>query len=187
VIVGPPSRWRQIFVADVTPPAERGPSASERGENPSITLAPEAIAMPDPAANRLQLSLVRGSTYEVGKDVGDYHISDYSGQGDQALYAEKPKAATISKPVTEMDTKPLYMMAYRTPALDKTSKLDAQIELNTRFALPLACILLALAGCFFLNAYWEMNDAGMLTFLHKKKVTAAPAPAKAPTPAPKAS
>jgi LPS export ABC transporter permease LptG/LPS export ABC transporter permease LptF len=146
VIVGPPSRWRQIFVADVTPPAERGPSASERGENPSITLAPEAIAMPDPAANRLQLSLVRGSTYEVGKDVGDYHISDYSGQGDQALYAEKPKAATISKPVTEMDTKPLYVMAYRTPALDKTSKLDAQIELNTRFALPLACILLALAG-----------------------------------------
>src|ERR1700722_1737982 len=146
VIVGPPSRWRQIFVADVTPPAERGPSASERGENPSITLAPEAIAMPDPAANRLQLSLVRGSTYEVGKDLGDYHISDYSGQGDQALYAEKPKAATISKPVTEMETRPLYEMAYRTPALDKTSKLDAQIELTTRFALPLACILLALAG-----------------------------------------
>jgi hypothetical protein len=30
-----------------------------------------------------------------------------------------------------------------------------------------------------------MNDAGMLTFLHKKKVAASPA--KAPTPAPKAS
>ena len=51
----------------------------------------------------------------------------------------------------------------------------------------MSLILLALAGCFCLNAYWEMNDAGMLTFLHKKKVTAAPAPAKAPTPAPKAS
>jgi len=50
-----------------------------------------------------------------------------------------------------------------------------------------ATILLALAGCFFLNAYWEMNDAGMLGFLHKKKETAAPAPAKAPAPAPKAS
>ena len=45
VIVGPPSRWRQIFVADVTPAGERGPSASERGETPVITLAPEAIAM----------------------------------------------------------------------------------------------------------------------------------------------
>ena len=104
VKVGPPSRWRQIFVADVTPPGERAPSASERGDNPVITLAPEAIALPDPSDNRLQLSLHNGSTYEVGKDAGDYHISQYSGQGDQALYAEKPKEATISKPVTEMDT-----------------------------------------------------------------------------------
>jgi LPS export ABC transporter permease LptG/LPS export ABC transporter permease LptF len=146
VIVGPPSRWRQIFVADVTPPGERPPSASERGDNPSITLAPEAIALPDPSANRLQLSLQNGSTYEVGKEPGVYHISEYSGQGDQALYAEKPKEATLSRPVTEMDTRPLYRMAYRTPALDKTAKLDAQIEFNTRFALPLACILLSLAG-----------------------------------------
>src|SRR5580658_10008323 len=146
VIVGPPSRWRQIFVADVTPPGERAPSATERGDNPSITLAAEAIAVPEPAANRLQLSLQNGSTYEAGKDVGDYHITEYSGQGDQALYAEKPKAATLSKPVTEMDTRPLYRMAYRTPGLDQTSKLDAQIEFNTRFALPWACILLSLAG-----------------------------------------
>ncbi len=146
VIIGPPSRWRQIFVADVTPPGERGPSAAERGDNPIITLAPEAIAMPDPSANRLQLSLLNGSTYEAGKDPGDYHISEYSGQGDQALYAEKPKAATISRPVMEMDTRPLYRMAYRTPALDNTAKLDARIEFNTRFALPLACILLSLAG-----------------------------------------
>jgi LPS export ABC transporter permease LptG/LPS export ABC transporter permease LptF len=146
VIVGPPSRWRQIFVADVTPPGERAPSASERGDNPSIMLAPEAIAVPDAAANRLQLSLQRMSTYEVGKDPGDYHISENSGQGDQALYAEKPQAATLSRPVTQMDTRPLYRMAYRTPSLDKTSKLDAQIELNERFALPWACILLSLAG-----------------------------------------
>ncbi len=71
VIVGPPSRWQQIFVADVTPPGERAPSASERGDNPSITLAPEAIAVPDASANRLQLTLKNGSTYEVGKDAGD--------------------------------------------------------------------------------------------------------------------
>jgi hypothetical protein len=51
----------------------------------------------------------------------------------------------------------------------------------------MSLILLTLAGCFFLNAYWEMNDAGMLGFLHKKKETPAPAPAKTPAPAPKAS
>jgi len=144
VIIGPPSRWRQIFVADVTPPGERAPSASERGDNPSITLAPEAIAVPDPSANRLQLSLQNGSTYEPGKDAGDYHISEYSGQ--RGLNAERPKEATLSRPVTQMDTRPLFRLAYRTPGLDKNSKLDAQIELNERFALPWACILLSLAG-----------------------------------------
>ena len=51
----------------------------------------------------------------------------------------------------------------------------------------MSLILLTLAGCFFLNAGWEMNDAGMLGFLHKKKEAATPAPAKTPSPAPKAS
>jgi hypothetical protein len=51
----------------------------------------------------------------------------------------------------------------------------------------MSLILLTLAGCFLLNAYWEMNDTGMLGFLHKKKEAAAPAPAKTPAPAPKAS
>jgi hypothetical protein len=46
-------------------------------------------------------------------------------------------------------------------------------------------ILLALSGCFSLNAYWEMRDQGMLDFLHKKKEAAAPA--KTPATAPKAS
>lgn len=144
VIVGPPSRWRQIFVADITPPGSRAPSASERGDNPKITVAAEAIAVPDAAANRLQLSLPNGSTYEAGKDPGTYHISEYAGQ--MVLNAEKPQAATVSKPVTEMDTRPLYRVAYRTPGLEKTAKLDAQIELNERLALPWACILLSLAG-----------------------------------------
>jgi len=51
----------------------------------------------------------------------------------------------------------------------------------------MSLILLALSGCFLLNAYWEMRDAGMLGFLHKKKEAATPAPAKATAPAPKAS
>lgn len=46
-------------------------------------------------------------------------------------------------------------------------------------------ILLALSGCFLLNAYWEMRDRGMLAFLDKKK-EAAPA-AKTRATAPKAS
>jgi hypothetical protein len=42
-------------------------------------------------------------------------------------------------------------------------------------------ILLALSLCFLLNAYWEMRDRGMLSFLHKKQAAAAP-PAKPSAP-----
>ena len=45
-----------------------------------------------------------------------------------------------------MDTRPLYREAYRDARLDREQMLDDRIELHTRFALPLACILLALAG-----------------------------------------
>lgn len=39
----------------------------------------------------------------------------------------------------------------------------------------MSLILLTLAGCFLLNAYWEMRDQGLL----RKKETAAPAKAPA--------
>lgn len=42
----------------------------------------------------------------------------------------------------------------------------------------MSLILLALSGCFLLNAYWEMRDRGLL---HLGKKPAAP-PAKAPSP-----
>lgn len=56
-------------------------------------------------------------------------------------------------------------------------------------------ILLTLSLCFFLNAFWEARDKGMLKFLQKQKAPAAaskpavtPKPATAPaaTPAAKA-
>jgi hypothetical protein len=41
----------------------------------------------------------------------------------------------------------------------------------------MSLILLTLSGIFSLNAYWEMRDAGMLSFLHKKAAVPAKAPA----------
>jgi hypothetical protein len=38
----------------------------------------------------------------------------------------------------------------------------------------MSLILLTLSGIFFLNAYWEMRDRGLLAFLHKKKVVTPP-------------
>jgi hypothetical protein len=46
----------------------------------------------------------------------------------------------------------------------------------------MSLILLTLALCFLLNAYWEMRDQGMLNFMHKKQAVGkeAATPAKAP-------
>ncbi len=50
--------------------------------------------------------------------------------------------------------------------------------IKTQDGLFMSLILLTLSGVFFLNAFWEMRDRGMMAFLHKKKV-AAPAAASA--------
>jgi hypothetical protein len=41
----------------------------------------------------------------------------------------------------------------------------------------MSLILLSLSGVFLLNAFWEMQDHGLLSFLHKKKT----APGKEPS------
>ncbi len=145
VTTGPTGLWKRIFLADVTPPEERLPSATERGDSPRITLASEAIVSPDATQNRLQLSLRNGSTYEAGKDATDYHITMFP-NGDQVLEAKKPDEIHATRVAPEMDTIPLYRQAYKDASLDRTAKLDARVELNQRFALPLACLLMAMIG-----------------------------------------
>ena len=138
-------QWRRILLADVTPPQDRKPGTAERGDSPLLTLASEALAVPDVANNRIQLSLRNGSTYEAGKDPADYHIGSFS-IGDQWVNAQKPSEVRASRPSIEMDTMPLYRQAYRQSGLERERVLDSRIELHTRLALPLACVLLAMAG-----------------------------------------
>ena len=47
----------------------------------------------------------------------------------------------------------------------------------------MSLILLILALCFLLNAYWEMRDQGMLKFLHKKEASTPATAATAAKPA----
>ena len=144
VIMGTTSRWRRIFMADLTPPEKIPAGLAERGESPRVTIAPEAVAIPDVLPNRVQLSLKKGSTYEAGKDPLEYRIIAFD-QGDQALQARRPPEVRASRPTLETDTLPLYREAYSAGG-EKLRKLEAQIELHQRLALPLACLLLALAG-----------------------------------------
>jgi LPS export ABC transporter permease LptG/LPS export ABC transporter permease LptF len=145
VIPGAVVRWRNVFLADTTPPEERPKSAREVGEGPRITVAAEAIATPDVAHNRIQLSLVNWSSYDVEKDITKYNII-FAPKGEQVLDAQKPAELKSSRPSRELDTGPLYSLAYRTPHVEPARLREARIELHRRFALPLACIMLALIG-----------------------------------------
>lgn len=128
-------RWERVFLADLRPAQQRG-GVRETSESPRITVAREAIAIPDADHNRIQLLLVDGSSHEPGKDPTEY-LSSYFPRMQQALEAEPPRVPA-SRPIPETDTKPLFALARET--------VDARVELHQRFALPLACLLLAAVG-----------------------------------------
>jgi LPS export ABC transporter permease LptF/LPS export ABC transporter permease LptG len=144
LIPGPVTRWRNVFIADLTPPDPQKKEDHERGDGPRITVASEAIAVPDIARNVIQLSLNNGVSYEVGKDITQYFITS-APKGEQLLEATKPNEVR-PKAYTEIDTLPLYRIAYQDPALDPDKRIEARIELHQRLALPPACFLLALIG-----------------------------------------
>ena len=144
VIPGALTRWRNVFIADLTPPEEQKKEDHDRGEGPRITVASDAIAVPDVARNVIQLSLHNGASHEVGKDITEYYITS-APKGDQILEATKPNEVH-AKSFTEIDTVPLYRKAYHDKTLEPDQVIEARIELHQRLALPPACFLLALIG-----------------------------------------
>ena len=136
VISGPRVRWRNVFLADLRPPEERATGTREKGEGPRITLARDAIAVPDVPNNRIQLSMRDGSTHEAGRDPSEYYSTMFP-RGDQTLEAPRP-SEVHARAYSEMDTGPLWREAPRS--------LEARLELHQRLALPPACLLLALVG-----------------------------------------
>jgi LPS export ABC transporter permease LptG/LPS export ABC transporter permease LptF len=136
VVAGPVVLWKKVFVADLTPPAERKSGSREAGEGPRITVARQATAIPDAANNRIQLRMIDGSSYESGKSAEEYYISAFPA-GDQVLAAQPP-GERRARPFRETDTGPLFRLA--------KDSLDARIELHQRLALPPACLLLAMIG-----------------------------------------
>ena len=144
VIPGPITRWKQVFIADVTPPEERKNEAHERGDSPLITVSSEAIAVPDVVHNRIQLSMQSGANQTSGKEITDYYRESFV-RGEQLLEATKPNEVR-PRAFTELDTIPLYQKAYHDRTLQPDERIEARIELHQRLALPPACILLAMIG-----------------------------------------
>ena len=144
VIPGALTRWRNVFIADTTPPEEQKQSDHDRADGPHVTVASGAIAVPDIKRNVIQMSLQNGAKYDVGKDITDYYI-EAAPVGDQILEATKPNEVH-AKAYVDLDTVPLYRVAYHDPTLDRDNVVQARIEFQQRLALPPACFLLALIG-----------------------------------------
>ncbi len=136
-IAGRTQLWRDVFIADLRAPSDRPSNGQDEGTGPNITLAREAIAAPDVKNNRIQLHLIDASTHQATKDPKVY-ISTSFPSGDQALEAAKPPDVHAARPFSEMDTGPVIRAARQSR--------DAAIELHRRFALPFACVLLAVVG-----------------------------------------
>ncbi|MCC6857980.1 MAG: LptF/LptG family permease [Bryobacterales bacterium] len=135
---GPVVLWQNIFLADLTPPEQRTSGLGQQGQGPRITVAREAIAIPEPEHNRIQLSLRDASTHEVDKDSSGSHTA--FPKGDQALQAAPPSERR-ARAFSEMDIRELPRHARSSP-----DWIEARIELHRRLALPLGCLMLALVG-----------------------------------------
>jgi LPS export ABC transporter permease LptG len=134
----PTARWRNVFIADLRPARQReSDGGSEQiGDWPRITLASEAIAVPDPERNSIQLHMTGVNTHEVESDPSKA-VNTAAPSGDQLLMARQRSEFSVKAWVAQ-DTRRLLQEA--------GDSVEARIELHQRFALPGACLLLAILG-----------------------------------------
>ena len=134
---GPVAVWTGVFIADLTPPADRKTGVKDAQPGPRVTVAREALVVPDVKNNRLQLTLS-----DMGIHASPYH--EIAPSGATALQAE-PTKQQQAKPYSEMLTKELMAFIQHTPKNSQDGT-DSRIELHRRFALPVACLMLAMVG-----------------------------------------
>jgi LPS export ABC transporter permease LptG/LPS export ABC transporter permease LptF len=134
---GDPALWRNVFMADVTPPEQRTSGGIRaKADGPLITVARDAVVISDLAHNRIQLALTDAAQYEMATD-GTAHDSTFP-QGEQALDAS-PSDQSNGPAFNEMNTRELARYA-------GPDWIEARVELHRRYSLPVACIMLALVG-----------------------------------------
>ncbi len=124
--------WKGVFLADLTD-----------ATNPKITLAREGIVVSE-APDRLHLHLIDGSAHETDpNDASHYQISTFQ-QTDIPI--DLPSAE--SKPDESLPAGVMSTWALREKArrVDPVSARWYLIEFHRRFALPTACLVLALVG-----------------------------------------
>ncbi len=132
-------RWKGLFLADTRAPEVRG---SVNGVNatidgPRITVAEEAVVVPRPEQNRLQVHMPHASTFEQSFDPKRYQISEYN-LGDHVIDTNPHPLDDKERPFDQMTTSALSAAA--------ETGIDAAVILQQRYALPLACLVLPMVG-----------------------------------------
>jgi LPS export ABC transporter permease LptF/LPS export ABC transporter permease LptG len=124
--------WNGVFLADISDPS-----------NPSITLAREGILVPE-GQDRLHLHLKEGSTHETDPARADhYQISTFQQTDIPIELAPSENKADEQTPVKAIGT---WALRDRAATADPVSARLYLIEFHNRFALPTACLVLAMVG-----------------------------------------
>ena len=133
---GDPVRWGPVFIADVSPPDTRKSGLKGKATGPLIMVAKDAVVVSEPKERRIQLAMHGFSRHEMGADAvaHDEYAAQYAMSLDAAPAQQKELRASAMQTTDLMKYK-------QGPDL-----LENRIELHRRFALPVACIMLALVG-----------------------------------------
>jgi LPS export ABC transporter permease LptF/LPS export ABC transporter permease LptG len=124
--------WKGVFLADLTD-----------ASNPRITLAKQGIVVSE-GQDRLHLHLTDGSTHETDPKQADrYQISTFEQTDIPIELPSSESKADEPVPVALMNTWTLHDQAQR---VDPVQARWYLIEYHRRFALPTACLVLALVG-----------------------------------------
>lgn len=134
---GPVAVWNGVFIADLTPPSQRKTGLKEEQPGPTVTVAREALVVPDVRSNRLQLTLT-----DMGTHASPYHAIAPSGA---IVLQAQPQQQQKAKPFKEMLTKELWAFVKKTPK-NTQDGIESRIELESRLVLPIACVMLAMVG-----------------------------------------
>ena len=124
--------WKGVFLADLSD-----------ATNPKITLAKEGIVVSE-SPDRLHLHLIDGSAHETDpKDAAHYQVSTFQQTDIPIDLPSAENKPDESLPAGVMNT---WFLQEKARRVDPVSARWYLIEFHRRFALPTACLVLALVG-----------------------------------------
>jgi len=124
--------WKGVFLADLS-----NPSA------PKITLARQGVVTSE-QPDKLRLHLTDGSSHEtVPKEPQQYSISTFN---ESDIPIQLPASTTVKTAITPPAEVPTSQLLGDAQHLDPQHARLYEIEFHRRFALPTACLVLALVG-----------------------------------------